>query len=268
MIKHTLLRNIRALRRVHAEILVACAIGIACGMVISRSGPMEGSVIRTSRTFPAFDHTVFPVSRVPNWGAMHSAAEWNRPYDQMTGEDFVATPGYDLEKFSTPFKLVVSRQNTEEITRRLFYSTKFLGQYDIDAGEYTGTHPGVDLKLAFGTPVGSIAGGRVYAVRSNDILGTHVIIEHRHPRDGTFYSTYAHLSSVTVRKNQRLRPGQTIGAVGMTGNTSAPHLHLQVDREYRGVTHAPYQPTDGASLQEMQQWTVNPIRFIERYAGA
>jgi murein DD-endopeptidase MepM/ murein hydrolase activator NlpD len=44
------------------------------------------------------------------------------------------------------------------------------------------------------------------------------------------YATYAHLQkgSVTVEVGDRVRPGQTLGKLGNTGNTSAPHLHLQI----------------------------------------
>ncbi|MDY7091012.1 MAG: M23 family metallopeptidase [Actinomycetota bacterium] len=58
------------------------------------------------------------------------------------------------------------------------------------------------------------------------ILGNHVIVEHD---DGTF-AAYAHLrrGSARVRAGDRVTAGQQLGEVGNTGNTSEPHLHVQL----------------------------------------
>ena len=219
----------------------------------------------TTTGFPAFGKTVYPVSHVPNWGGMHAAAEWNRPYNQMAKTDLVAVPTYDLAKLDVPFKQLVDTHNEEEITRKLFYSTKFLGKYDLDAGEYTGTHPGVDLKLALGTPIGAIAGGRVYRVTQDDTLGLHVIIEHHIGKD-VYYSIYGHFGSAAVQAGDTVQPGQFIGTVGSTGSTTGPHLHLQVDKGHDETVHAPYEPAKGTAVAEAERWTVNPIGFIAQYS--
>lgn len=216
-------------------------------------------------SFPAFVKAVYPVSQVPNWGAMHKAAEWNRSYAELTRDDLVPVPAYDMEKLMTPMKTLVQQKDEEEVTRKLFYSTKYFGKYDLDAGEFTAIHPGVDLKLALGTPLGSVAGGRVNSVRNTFSLGQHVVIEHRLP-EGVFYSVYGHLGSVTVQEGQDVIPGQMIGTVGMTGNTSGPHLHLQIDRGMPGEDeHIPYLPKKEPTPAEAENYVVHPIRFIEKY---
>lgn len=222
--------------------------------------------MRWESGFPAFGRTVYPVSAVPNWGAMRTAAEWSRSFAQMRVEDFVPVPVYNLQKLLVAFRDLKNPRNDDEITRKLFYSTKHFAAYDLDAGEYTAVHPGVDLKLALGTPLGAIAGGRVHAVRTNPILGLHVIIEHRHPADGTFYSIYGHLGSARVSAGTGVQPGTVIGTVGLTGKTSGAHVHLQVDRGHGEATHNPYLPNSLPSPGEADRWTVHPIRFIERYA--
>ncbi|MDF9751259.1 M23 family metallopeptidase [Arthrobacter sp. ES3-54] len=59
-----------------------------------------------------------------------------------------------------------------------------------------------------------------------NVLGNHVTVRHSDGR----YATYAHMQkgSVTVEVGDSVLPGQTLGKIGNTGNTSAPHLHFQI----------------------------------------
>lgn len=220
--------------------------------------------------FPAFDHAVYPVGRVPNWGAMKTPAEWNRSFGEMARDEFVRLPAYDLDTLTTPMKELLKDRddpnNVRTITAKLFYSTRFFGSYDLDAGEFSGKHAGIDLKLPEGTPVGAIAGGRVSSVtREESGLGLHVIIEHR-LGDDTFYSIYGHLSSVGVTEGRDVAPGVYIGAVGNTGRSTAPHLHLQVDRGIPGASHAVYNPSGTPTRTEATRHTVHPLLFISAHA--
>lgn len=219
--------------------------------------------------FPSFGKAIYPVSKVPNWGAMRTPAEWNRKYTEMSAEDFVAVPPYDLSELTIPLLDLVKRKDDpsviEILTAKLFYSTRFFGKYDLDSGEFAGAHAGVDLKLALGTPLGAVAGGRVNRVSEKDTLGKFVVIEHRIGEE-TFYSVYGHLGSTGVSEGQQVAPGQVIGYVGMTGNTAAPHLHLQVDRGTAGeARHEPYAPSSVPSTSEASRFSINPISFISRY---
>jgi hypothetical protein len=225
-----------------------------------------------SDTFPAFDHAVSPVSHVPNWGAMRSPAEWNRSYEQMTEEDFVQVPAYDMRTLMTPLTVLAKTRDDEEtirmITAKLYYSTRYFGAYDLDAGEFSAIHPGIDLKLADGTPVGAMAGGRVHDVRRDErSLGLHVLIEHRAPDGQTYYSIYGHLDETAVKKGDDVTTGQVIGIVGMTGNTSGPHLHLQIDKGEQNETyHTVYWPSAIPTEEQADASVINPVRFIRMYA--
>jgi murein DD-endopeptidase MepM/ murein hydrolase activator NlpD len=57
------------------------------------------------------------------------------------------------------------------------------------------------------------------------ILGNHVVL-----RRAEVYAAFAHLApgSVAVREGQQVRLGQVIGRVGHTGNSTSPHLHVQL----------------------------------------
>ncbi len=247
-------------------------------VVISSSAESSEAILHSSfssaasvrNNFPAFNRTMHPVARVPNWGAMRTPAEWNRSYKEMSDNDFVAIPSYNTSELTTPVSSLSENFTPENIiilTKKLYYSTRFFAAYDLDAAEFSGTHAGMDLKLPLGTPVGVVAGGRVQAVQNNDRLGLSVIVEHRHPTDGTFFSIYGHLGTASVRAGQDLEPGQRLGTIGMTGQTSAPHLHLQIDRAQadESAIHIPYHVTSIPSISAAQQYTLHPIRFIQTY---
>ena len=92
-------------------------------------------------------------------------------------------------------------------------------------------HKGVDFTPGEGTPIGSIAAGRVVAVFPTDGggLGVHVIVEH--VIDGvTYQSVYGHMleGSVAVQVGQVVNVGDELGKVGNTGSSTGAHLHLEV----------------------------------------
>jgi murein DD-endopeptidase MepM/ murein hydrolase activator NlpD len=235
------------------------------------SGEFPEGLGLSAEEIPPFGKAVFPVDRVPNWGVMRTPAEWDRSYGELRDSDFVPVPAYDLEKLAIPLRTLLrplTRESISIITAKLFYSTRYFGSYDLDAREFTGTHAGVDLKLAFGTPIGAIGGGRVILVDPEGPFGLHVIIEHEVDGGDTYYSVYGHLSSVTVKAGSAVTAGQVIGEVGMAGNTTAPHLHLQVDRYDGTLTHsAPYVPRLPPTPAEANRWSVNPITFIQQHAN-
>jgi murein DD-endopeptidase MepM/ murein hydrolase activator NlpD len=168
-----------------------------------------------------------PFLLTPDWGAFLTPAQWDRTYSQYTVEEMVPIPAYDLKTLTTPAKDLLSPRNTEALTAKIYYSTRYMGTYDLDAGEHTGFHDGVDFQQPLGTPVRAISGGRVKVRKGRD-LGTYIVIEH-----GAYRWTYAHLDETTKRK--RVKAGQVIGTVGMTGNTDRPHLHLSVMKNWRSV---------------------------------
>lgn len=84
-------------------------------------------------------------------------------------------------------------------------------------------HNGVDYGAPVGTPVRSVADGVVEFAGLQNGYGK--VVEVRHGKDRS--TLYAHLSSIGVVKGQRIEQGQHLGAVGMTGLTTGPHLHFE-----------------------------------------
>ncbi|GAA2267326.1 M23 family metallopeptidase [Streptomyces amakusaensis] len=89
----------------------------------------------------------------------------------------------------------------------------------------SGQHTGLDFAAPAGTPVKAVGGATVKSAGwSGAAYGYLIVLQ---LSDGT-EAWYAHLSSMTVSAGQKVAPGETIGRVGSTGNSSAPHLHLEI----------------------------------------
>lgn len=104
------------------------------------------------------------------------------------------------------FSRISSRYN---LTRRI----KFYG-YRIRP------HLGTDFAAPVGTPIMSTANGTVIASEYNRGNGNYVKVKH----NPTYTTQYLHMSKRKVRVGQSVRQGEVIGYVGMTGNTSGPHV--------------------------------------------
>ena len=85
-------------------------------------------------------------------------------------------------------------------------------------------HRGIDLAVAQGTPILAVQDGRVVSAGDAGSYGLCVVIED----DKGYQSRYAHCSSLNVSAGQEVKRGDVIAAVGSTGNSTRPHLHLEV----------------------------------------
>jgi septal ring factor EnvC (AmiA/AmiB activator) len=83
---------------------------------------------------------------------------------------------------------------------------------------------GVGIKATTGTPVHSVAQGRVVSVGQLGTYGLTVIIEH----GGGDYSIYGSLAQTDVQLHQAVSKGQTIGAVGISDPDLPAHLHFEI----------------------------------------
>ncbi|CAN5241210.1 hypothetical protein BH09ACT10_BH09ACT10_24530 [soil metagenome] len=85
-------------------------------------------------------------------------------------------------------------------------------------------HTGLDFAAPSGTGIVAIAGGTVVSAGYDGSYGNKTIIR---LEDGTEL-WYCHQTSIIVKAGEVVAPGQPIGYVGSTGNTTGPHLHLEV----------------------------------------
>jgi murein DD-endopeptidase MepM/ murein hydrolase activator NlpD len=85
-------------------------------------------------------------------------------------------------------------------------------------------HEGIDIGVAYGTPIHAAASGRVIYAGWMSGYGNLVAIDH-----GNGMSTaYGHQSQIAVSNGQTVSQGQVIGYVGCTGHCFGPHLHFEV----------------------------------------
>ncbi len=85
-------------------------------------------------------------------------------------------------------------------------------------------HQGIDLSTPIGTPLRALHGGTVTAVGWYGGQGKRINID----IGGGVTIVYAHMSSWGVTVGQRVEVGQLVGWSGNTGNSTGPHLHLEV----------------------------------------
>ncbi|MGH9455439.1 MAG: M23 family metallopeptidase [Terriglobia bacterium] len=100
-------------------------------------------------------------------------------------------------------------------------------------------HSGLDIAAPRGTAVEAAGDGIVLAAgRAEGGYGNEIVIDH----GSGITTTYGHLSKIFVVVGQEVNKGEVIGAVGMTGRTTGPHLHYEV---------------------RVHQTPVNPAKFLK-----
>jgi biotin carboxyl carrier protein len=112
------------------------------------------------------------------------------------------------------------------------------------SGLWANTHTGLDFAAATGTPVVAVANGTIRSTEYSGAYGNRVILA---LEDGTEI-WYCHLNSFTVAPGETVTGGQQVGTVGSTGNSTGPHLHLEV-RPGAGDAVDPYAAFRAHGLQ-------------------
>lgn len=91
---------------------------------------------------------------------------------------------------------------------------------------YTRAHHGVDYAAPIGTPIHAVGDGRVLFAGWKGGYGRFVLIRHLNRRNST---AYGHMKAFAkgIRRGARVRQGQVIGYVGMSGLATGPHVHFE-----------------------------------------
>ncbi len=218
------------------------------GLLASPDGNfLKASLLGESQPDP-FDGTVYPVQETLNWMKMTSEeytgfrdGSYTYEVGKAAGK-VMDVPRYDTQLLlNDPSSLSWSGADLDIRNTLLTYVTAYMGAYTGGAEaahEYEGSHLAVDIRAPRGTPVYAIANGKVTKAKTDTSNGNVVVIKHPNvpsledpDATTTYYSSYLHLDSYSVRDGQIVQKGDQIGTVGTTGISTTHHLHFQVDRD-------------------------------------
>ncbi len=99
-------------------------------------------------------------------------------------------------------------------------------------------HPGIDIDARTGEQVMASGTGLIIYAGKQSGYGNIVIIEH----DNDICTVYAHLSAILAENGSAVKEGQIIGRVGLSGNSTGPHLHFEVRIGGEAVDPVDYLP--------------------------
>jgi murein DD-endopeptidase MepM/ murein hydrolase activator NlpD len=103
-------------------------------------------------------------------------------------------------------------------------SGQISSRFGVSSSIRSSTHTGLDIACSQGTPVKAVADGTVTFAEYKGSYGNLVKISH-----GNGVETwYAHNSAIKVKVGQEVKAGDIVSAVGSTGNSTGPHLHLEI----------------------------------------
>lgn len=94
-------------------------------------------------------------------------------------------------------------------------------------------HTGLDISASTGTPIKAAASGTVTFSGRKGSYGNMVVLSH----ENGVQTYYGHCSKLYVSAGQTVSQGDIIAAVGSTGNSTGPHLHLEI--RVNGVAYNP-----------------------------
>ncbi|MDD3798264.1 MAG: LysM peptidoglycan-binding domain-containing M23 family metallopeptidase [Novosphingobium sp.] len=167
--------------------------------------------------------------------------EYGVPYDQILTanglpKDTVLKPG---QKLVIPAMVALPESSTPARTEavkppesdfRWPLTGAVLNRFDLQAPG--GGHRGIDIEASVGQPVFAARAGQVIFAGEEPVrYGKMVVIEH----DGQWYSAYGHLSSISVRKGEKVKAGDTVGHAGSTGVATQPELHFELRQANKPV---------------------------------
>lgn len=228
-----------------------------------------------------FNGTTMPIAYIPDW-TKTANQDKSKHFEDIPMSEYMPIPGYD------PMALLNAGNTTKsDLILKYTYITQYMGDYKLDYKEFAGSHLAEDIRAPLWTPVLSIANGVVVRTVEADAVGTKfIVVRHDNvPVNGvnkTLYSCYLHLSEIDITEGTKVKKGDMIGKVGMTGMATTPHLHIQID-----TADAPFHPywpytsadAKGAGVdfydavniglwkENALKYTINPMAFINTYLG-
>ena len=105
-------------------------------------------------------------------------------------------------------------------------------------------HRGIDIAAPKGTNIYSIADGVVrkvnLAFEQGKGHGRFVIVDY----DNGLSALYSQMDSYAVKEGQKVKAGDVLGAIGSSGTSTGPHLHLELKKDGKNVNPEDYISTN------------------------
>jgi len=215
--RHRRRRRFVTVPSVVGSVAVAAATSGALAMPAT-GAPSDSSALDAGPTRPQ-------PAQAADSGALETVAQAGAELSDETGR--TAKAGHD--------KIVTEqRKAAAEAAARAERESKRwvvpVSDYRITAGfgssgrMWSSSHTGLDFAASSGTQVKALSKGVVTFTGWDGAYGNKIEIRHW---DGTV-TWYGHMSRFSVRQGAEVMPGDTIGRVGSTGNSTGSHLHLEV----------------------------------------
>lgn len=129
-------------------------------------------------------------------------------------------------QWSGPFRRPLSSVVTSDFGTRRSYN----------GGPVRSYHEGIDYRGRIGTPITAAAAGTVVLAEQLTVRGGTVFLDH----GAGVVTGYFHMSEIGVKVGERIKAGDTLGAVGATGLVTGPHLHWELRVNGRWVSPSPW----------------------------
>ena len=130
--------------------------------------------------------------------------------------------------FESLFKYIKEQQNILASTPAIRPATGWTtSRFGYRISPFTGRrefHKGFDISNKKGTPVIATANGTVTFTGKKGSYGNIVVIDHGHG----MVTRYAHNDKILVKRNDKVKRGDTISLVGNTGRSTGNHVHYEV----------------------------------------
>lgn len=183
----------------------------AAGFAVVQGRLRDGTIVRENlRVAPR----EWKIERIPS---LKQNLTPNPVYDALRGEELARIKGArsvsgDADGWAQRFVWPVHGRISG-----VFGSQRILG------GVPMNPHGGFDIAAPAGTPLTAPADATVALAGPPkfSLEGNLLILDH----GNHLFSSFLHMSRIDVKVGQKVKQGQVVGAVGMTGRATGPHLH-------------------------------------------
>ena len=156
------------------------------------------------------------------------------PTKGITGNNTNKVKSVQIGKVNTATTIASGSPNIGiSLIRPVTGNFSFSSRFGVRSKIRSSAHTGLDIAISKGTPIVAAAAGTVTFSGYKGSYGNMIVITHS---DG-IQTYYAHCDKLYVSAGTYVSQGQTIAAVGSTGNSTGPHLHLEV--RVNGVAYNP-----------------------------